>query len=50
MAARNETIDYSNAGESRNESGKSGSYLGMAIAGILLVAMLFLQSTAGASF
>ncbi len=47
MAIRNETIDSSNSGPGKGGGGNVTGFLGMAIAGILLVGMLFLQASAG---
>lgn len=46
MATRNETIDPS-SGSSKMGGGNVSAFLGMAIAGIILVGMLFLQASAG---
>lgn len=48
MATRNETIDPS-SGSSKPGGGNVSGFLGMAIVGIILVGMLFLQASTGTS-
>jgi hypothetical protein len=47
MATRNETIDSSSSGSGKPGGGNVSAFLGMAIVGIMLVGMLFLQASAG---
>ena len=46
-SGRNETVDLSSSSSGKTGGGHASAFLGMAIVGIILVAMLILQANAG---
>jgi hypothetical protein len=49
-SGRRETVDLSGGASKQPGGGHLGSYIGLGIVGVILIAMLFLQDAAGAIF